>query len=172
MNNFEFVGSLEIAQYFVVPEAIQWREEVCGGEEAIMNYNISLAQKGGQIVADILGTEILDNEEKTLTKCALVNIRLPLEAQTFDAEKTVAWVQETLIEEFETFLPVYVFQGTFYTRLSAQVWLEESDFVWAGEKLKKLCERAKGVDALKVLDGQEGEQPKTLIGRANNVQTG
>lgn len=170
VNNFEFVGSLDIAHYFVVPEVVKWREEVCGGEEAIINYNISLAQKGGQIVADMLGTEILDNEEKTLTKCALVNIRLPLEAQAFDAGKTVAWVQETLIKEFETFLPIYLFQGTLYTRLSAQVWLEESDFVWAGERLKELCERAKAMDALKAV-GAEKQQPSTLIGRVNNVQT-
>lgn len=78
VQNFEFVGTIDNSNYLVVPEALRWREEVCGGEEAIMNYNIKLAKQGGKIIADILGTEVIDNKSHTLTDCCLVNIVLPL----------------------------------------------------------------------------------------------
>jgi len=169
VNNFEFTGALDDTNWSVVPDAVKWREEVCGGEDAIINYNISLAKAGGKIVSEILGTEILDNAENTLTNCAMTTIRLPLEVGVFDAGKTVGWLQMSLVEEFDSFLPVFVFQGQFWTRLSAQVWVEEEDFAWAAEKLKLLCERAGSVEALKAV--ANGEQPKTVIGRANGTQT-
>lgn len=154
VNNFEFVGTIDNTNYLVIPEAIEFREKVCGGEKAIMEYCSNLAKEGGQAVAKILGTSVMDNSTETLTKdCCLINVLLPLEINPSKipgkncidpGNRMVAteWMQEALIADFNTFLPIYFFQGNWWTRLSAQIYLELTDFEWAGAALKAICERA------------------------------
>jgi hypothetical protein len=153
VQNFEFVGTIDNTNYLVVPDAVKWREEVCGGEEAIIEYNTKLAQQGGQLVAKILGTEVMDNSTKTVSNCCLANVRLPLTASpskiagqnTVDsvhAMTAVQWMQRRLVEEHRTFIAIYFFQNVWWARLSGQVYLDLSDFEWAGQKLKEMCERA------------------------------
>lgn len=50
------------------------------------------------------------------------------------------WLQDTLVERFNTFLPVFAHGGWLWTRLSAQVYLEKRDFEWAAGVLRGLCE--------------------------------
>lgn len=82
VQNFEFVGTIDNSNYLVLPEALKWREEVCGGERAIMDYNNQLARDGAQVVADILGTHVVDNKSHSITNCCLVNVVLPITAST------------------------------------------------------------------------------------------
>ena len=153
VQNFEFVGTIDNTNYLVVPEALKWREYVCGGEKAIIEYNTKLAQQGGQLAAKILGTEVMDNSTNTLSDCCLVNVRLPLTASSTEvpgvntvelrhAMMAVKWIQKRLVEDYQTFIAVYFFQNQWWARLSGQVYLEISDFEWAAQRLKGLCERA------------------------------
>ncbi|TVY17556.1 Hercynylcysteine sulfoxide lyase [Lachnellula arida] len=153
VNNFEFVGTIDNTNYLVAPEAIKWREEVCGGEKAIMEYNSNLAREGGKAVAKHLGTTILDNDEHTLTDCNLVNVLLPLEVsesaipgtntvKSADISKVTLKLQKILIEEHNTFIAIFFFQGQWWARLSGQVYLDITDFEWVAGKLKEICERA------------------------------
>lgn len=154
--NFEFTGTIDITPYACVADAIKWREEVCGGEEQIRSYCRDLARTGGQKVADILGTEVLDNEEHTLTDCCMVNIRLPLtvgegNAVTPDCrDKVVPWLLDTLMKEYNSYMQIYPFQGGFWVRLSAQVYLELEDFEWAGRTLKEVCARVEKGELLEI----------------------
>ena len=152
VHNFEFVGTVDNTNYFVIPDAIKWREEVCGGEKAIIEHNTKLAREGGALIAKILGTEVMDNSTHTLTNCCLVNIRLPLIASpskisgvnTVDpvhSATATQWMRKKLIEEHNTFILIYFFQNHWWARLSGQVYLDMSDFEWAGQKLKEICER-------------------------------
>lgn len=152
VNNFEFVGTMDSLAYLTVAQAIEWRQQVCGGEEKIRDYCISLAKRGGRQVADILGTRVLDNASHSLTDCFMVNILLPVQRPTTGsgsrvqsedgAEKTVSeWVQRTLIEDWNTYMPVFPFQGSWWVRISGQVYLDDSDFEWAGQTLKAVCEQ-------------------------------
>lgn len=152
VSNFEFVGTADNLAFLTVAKAIRWRETICGGEKQIRDYCIGLARKGGQRVAEILGTSILDNDAHTLTECFMVNVLLPLDQPTSGAGSLVMngdfagatvtdWMQKTMIKEFKTFMPVFPFQGSWWVRLSGQIYLEESDFEWAGWTLKELCER-------------------------------
>lgn len=154
VNNFEFVGTIDNSNYLVIPDAIEFREKVCGGEKAIMEYCHKLAKEGGKIVAEILGTSYMDNSTETLTTgCCIVNVLLPLEInqskvpgknciEPGNGDIATEWMQEALIKDFSTFIPIYFFQGRWWTRLSAQIYLELADFEWAGMALKTICKRA------------------------------
>ncbi|OGE56551.1 hypothetical protein PENARI_c003G09498 [Penicillium arizonense] len=151
VSNFDFVGTTDSVSFLTVPEAIQWRQTVCGGEDKIRQYCIQLSRKGGQRVAEILGTKVLGNVSHSLTECCMVNILLPLTKPTSGDESMIRtagapsitvtdWMQQTMIRRFKTFMPVFPFQGSWWVRLSGQIYLEESDFEWAGWTLKDLCE--------------------------------
>lgn len=195
VTNFEFVGTLDNAAYLCAKDAIEWRERVLGGEERIRGYVWRLADEGGQRVADRVGTWVMQNEEKTLGDCGMVNVALPLvvvddhddpgagpeqiaqgesrereadveeaapvnslrdesnnitghglrEGDTKmprnEAEKIWEWMTRVLVDEYQTFIPVFYHAGRFWVRLSAQVYLDTSDFEWAGKTMKELCER-------------------------------
>ena len=162
--NFEFAGTIDSSPFLCVKDAIQWRKDVLGGEERIRKYQRKLAVEGGKRVAEILGTEILQNKAGTLTDCSMVNIALPLSvgpnpeqesatgkeqnAQAFpvipfeEMGAMCQWLERTLVSDYNAYLPVYIFNNRLWTRMSAQVYLEQDDFEWAGHTLKELCERA------------------------------
>ncbi|KAI0127242.1 pyridoxal phosphate-dependent transferase [Xylariales sp. AK1849] len=158
VNNFQFVGTIDSSPYLCVQDAIKWREEVLGGEERIMKYTQWLAKEGGKRAAELLGTEVMDNESGTLTKCSMVNLSLPIRFAPPDgitkeaapgvtmisydeAVDVTQWMLETLIRDYETFIALFIHGNRMWARLSAQVYLELNDFEWAGDALLKLCER-------------------------------
>ena len=47
-----------------------------------------------------------------------------------------------LVDEFGCYAQVMPLQGNLWVRWSAQIYLEESDFEWAGDVVKGVCERA------------------------------
>lgn len=145
VNNFEFVGTIDNTNYAVVKDAIAWREEVCGGEGAITDYTTKLAKEGGKRALDILGTEMLENPEGTLSNCAMVNLLVPIpigDGENQLKEKYISvvrnWMLETMIAEHSTYLQVYGFQGQVWARFSAQIYLEVEDFEWGATLLKDL----------------------------------
>ena len=153
ISNFEFYGTMDNSPYWCVKDSIKWREEVLGGEERILSYMHALAKKGGKKVADMLGTNILENKSGTLTNCAMVNIALPLvvgkegeptgPGVVAQEETSIAfnWMLETLMRDYKTFIALFILQGRYYARLSAQVYLGMEDFEWAGRTLKEVVER-------------------------------
>ncbi|PSS05279.1 pyridoxal phosphate-dependent transferase [Coniella lustricola] len=58
-----------------------------------------------------------------------------------DAERIWEWMTKVLVDDYRTFIPIYYHAGRFWARLSAQVYLDMADFVWAGATLKELCQR-------------------------------
>lgn len=150
VQQFEFVGTVDNASLLCIPAALEFRLSACGGEGAIMSYCWDLARRGGLAAAEVLGTEVMDNEEGTLTRqCAMVMVRLPIEIR--DPEKGTmgvpeaqapgvqAWICETLVTEYNTFVAIVWYKGRWWARFSAQVYLDESDFVWGAKVLKEMC---------------------------------
>ncbi|TRX93588.1 hypothetical protein FHL15_005560 [Xylaria flabelliformis] len=140
VNNFEFVGTVDSSPFACVKEAIDWRERVLGGEAKIMEYTQNLAQEGGRVVSHILGTEVLDNESRTMSKCAMTNVALPIDVELATAN-TQDWMMRTMVKEYKTFVALIIHAGRLWARLSAQVYLDMDDFEWAGHMLLELCER-------------------------------
>ncbi|KAI3087919.1 hypothetical protein CBS147343_2051 [Aspergillus niger] len=152
-NLFQSTATNDDTPYLCVPEALKFWEEVCGGEKAIYEYLERLANEAADVVAGVLGTEVLRDEEGLLTRCAMTNVRLPLKVgdggdgdgyTVVEKEvvgKVTEWFRNVLMDEYKTFVPVFEYKGWLWMRLSAQVYLDKSDFEWLGGVLKECCER-------------------------------
>lgn len=150
---FEFVGSTDNSPYLSVPSALNFRQEVCGGEQSIWEYCHKLAAEGGALVAGMLGTQVMDNTQGTLSQeNAMVNIELPLPINKVELGMkgpghVVQWGQKTSME-YQTFIPFFWHADAWWVRLSAQVYLELSDFGKAGSVLQRICRRIEGGEHL------------------------
>ncbi|OCK81372.1 PLP-dependent transferase [Lepidopterella palustris CBS 459.81] len=153
VNNFEFVGTIDNGPYLCIPAALEFRESL-GGEKVVMAYCTRLVQQAAENVASVLGTEVLENGEGTLTNCCLANVRLPLHLEAVGAVAEKAgkekdnvgnlvrdWMGRTMVDDYSTFMALFFYGGGWWVRFSGQVYLEMEDFEWAGGVLKKLCER-------------------------------
>ncbi|KAK9358010.1 pyridoxal phosphate-dependent transferase [Lipomyces starkeyi] len=170
---FEMVATADLTPYTCIPSALAFRREVCGGEESILQYIRSIVSQGTSAVASILGTEVMATDASSndeLRTCALANVRLPLSiGAAVDADVDVdqvgmvcSWMQKTMVDEFHTFLPVFLYGGHLWARFSGQVYLEVSDFEWGGELLKGLCEAIKNNKRQNVEDLDIWELKKKL----------
>lgn len=120
-----------------------------------MDYNINLAREGGKTVAKILGTHVLDNNAATLTNCAVANVMLPLTLKAGEeARKADVWLLSTMMKEYKTYVPILFLYGKWWVRFSSQIYLERSDFEWAGNMLKDLCQRVTAGDHLTTDDSK------------------
>ncbi|KAI0026187.1 aminotransferase family protein-like protein [Xylariomycetidae sp. FL0641] len=166
---FEKVSTVDTSPYVCVLEALKFRSQVCGGEANVREYCHSLAREGGKTMADIMQTQVLDNQTGTLRDCCFTNVKLPLEvdqarttvgeqARTIageqcrkrgsviapeDATAVADWITIQSVNEFDSFLATRYYAGAFWVRLSAQIYLDVEDFRWAASVLLDLCERAK-----------------------------
>lgn len=75
---FKKVSTVDPTPYVCVQEALKFRKLTCGGEAKIREYCENIAKAGGRRMAEILGTEVMDNNTRTLQQCCFVNVRLPL----------------------------------------------------------------------------------------------
>lgn len=155
VNMFEFIGTADNSPFLCVADALKWRQSI-GGEEAIRDYCMDLAQKAGKRVAEVLGTEFMENAQGTLGQCFMSNVYLPLKLENVrklvrDAGKEVDdvelqykvrdWLTMRFVREHDTFLALGMYDNAWFVRLSATVYLEMEDFEWGGKVLKEECER-------------------------------
>ncbi|KAL2857257.1 pyridoxal phosphate-dependent transferase [Aspergillus pseudoustus] len=158
---FEYVGTNDDAPYFCVPAALAFRNEICGGEERIYTYLETLAKEAAERVAETLETDVLQEpdlkpeEQSQLRRCGMATVRLPIAIQGLsslakpsclmiqadEVASTINWLQENLSHKYGTFVPIFALDNWLWTRLSAQVYLEISDFEWLAGVLKELCTR-------------------------------
>lgn len=113
------------------------------------------------MIAKEFGTEILDNEEGTLTDCCMANARLPIGvAPTTSSSKPLPegvvaieqayamqalnYITSKMVEEHDTFIALMLYKGSFWVRISGQIYLDEEDLV-------------KGVKVLRTLVGEVKE---------------
>lgn len=126
--------TLDTSPYLCFEAAIQYRESL-GGEKAINDYCHDLAVKGGALVAEILGTCVMENSTKTLT-ANMVNVQVPIKPTTTksDADIVKTYLQK-LIYEHNTMASVYKNNDTWWVRLCGQIYLDLDDFETAGKAL-------------------------------------
>ncbi|KAK3374685.1 aminotransferase family protein-like protein [Podospora didyma] len=158
VNLFAEVSTSDTTPFITIPAALQFRNNVCGGEAAIREYCYRLAFDGGNRVAEMLGTEVLENTQRTLRpRCMFANIRLPVTIVPAErgvqhpndnaiitedeVERVLAFIYTKLATELDTSLMVFAIAQSIWTRFSAQIYLEMSDFEWGARMLLNLCER-------------------------------
>ncbi|BGP53102.1 hypothetical protein JCM8202_004186 [Rhodotorula sphaerocarpa] len=138
-------GTLDWAHYLSVADALTFRRDVLGGEKRIFAYCHNLAVEGGSLVAKELGTTVMRNasaEDGELI-AAMVNVELPIPApSTFlgpELKQLMSWWFKELITQHRTAIPIYAHGDKFWSRLSAQVYLELADFEHGARALKAVC---------------------------------
>lgn len=160
---FAYTATSDNMPHMCIPTALRFRRDVCGGEAAIYEYLSRLAQEGGDRVASILGTEVLEEPAlavgtgSQMRDCGIATIRLPLaivdgasavSSRVLYAPLTeeevgpaVRYLTRSLADIYKTWLPIIDYRGWIWVRLCAQIYLEVSDFEFAANALKVLCER-------------------------------
>ena len=109
-----------------------------------MKYTKDLAKLGGDRAAEILGTEVMDNQEGTLRDCALANVRLPLVYSDKTGDLGSSDIAKFFSEQsvdIGTFFAVIYYQNAYWWRISSQCYLELTDFEWGAKAMKTICER-------------------------------
>ncbi|KAJ7069041.1 PLP-dependent transferase [Mycena belliarum] len=139
VEQFEWIATIDFVPYFSVATALDFRQWL-GGEEKINTYCRRLARLGGQRVAQILGTAgaVLDPTGDSQMTLNMVNIRVPLSASLPKA-LVVQKTRTRMMFERNIFAPVFFFQDAWWTRCSAQIWNEISDFEKLGRVLLEVC---------------------------------
>jgi hypothetical protein len=138
---FEKVSTIDSTPYLCVPKALEFRQEVCGGEDAVRQYSEGIAADGGKCMAELLGTEVLPTSPSQA--CCFTNVRLPLRVNGDQGRRIAKWMQESTAPEYETYLPIKFYEGGFWCRLSGQIYLTMEDFEWAAKVLLELSDRAR-----------------------------
>lgn len=155
VTNFEFVGTLDNSPYLCMKDAIAWRRDVLGGEDKVLAYLWDLNKVGASLIADHLGTSIMENTTGSLTNCAMANIALPIwvgepGAGALDTDvtltsdesaKALQWFLRTLMSDHNTFVALFIHGGRYFTRVSAQVYLDLDDYRYGAKALKDVCDR-------------------------------
>ncbi|KAL1940493.1 hypothetical protein VTO73DRAFT_9065 [Trametes versicolor] len=140
-----WTGTPDHTSYASVPDALAFREWL-GGEKAINDYCHNLALDGGERLARILGTRVLDETgELTLN---MVNVRLPLpmeknRGELYTPENIThinVYLRDKLLDEWKTYAVHYFHAGAWWCRCSPQVFNELSDFDYLGNALNAICE--------------------------------
>jgi len=138
------VATSDDTPYLCIRAALEWRKRITwgdkSGEEAIIQYNNNLAREGGKLVARMLGTEVMENAERTLGDCAMTNVRLPVNTGGRLIRDLEHRINRTL-DLKNIAVNAYAYEGRFWVRLSAQVYLEMKHFETAGLAFQKMFAR-------------------------------
>ncbi|KAF8927950.1 pyridoxal phosphate-dependent transferase [Dissophora ornata] len=133
---FAWNGTMDYSTMLSIEGAFEFRKPY--GEKAIIHYCHKLAVHGGKAMADILGTNVLTPYEHQVGN--MVNVRLPIKNINHPKIETPDYLIRLLLDKYNLFAPSYKHGGYFWTRVSAQIYLELSDFIHLGNVWKEVIE--------------------------------
>lgn len=152
VEKFAKTGTISYSSYLCVKKAIEFRSNICGGEESIRNYQILLREQAAPKICSIWTRNskdqatLLENSTKTLSCPGMFSIRFPLDKQKYKLvyEKLITDASyypkffkkytDLVIKKYKTYAPFSVHNKEIYVRFSTQVFNEVDDFV-VGAKL-------------------------------------
>ncbi|EJD49589.1 PLP-dependent transferase [Auricularia subglabra TFB-10046 SS5] len=134
-------ATMDFVPFISVIEAIRFRQDV-GGEKAIQLYCHLLALRGGRRMAEIFGTHVMDPDGSLTAN--MVNVRLPLAVRSQQTKADLgarkSFFKERMLMALDCAVQTYTHNGTWWFRASAQIFNEISDFEYAANHVKKMCE--------------------------------
>ncbi|KAF8930251.1 hypothetical protein BGZ47_000682 [Haplosporangium gracile] len=123
-KEFGWAGTQDYSSLMSILSALKFRKQY--GEDAIISYTHSLALAGGKAMAKILGTHCLTPDDHQVGN--MVNVALPLK-DLKHPKANAKDMMEILMDKYNLFTPTFRHGDHFYTRVSAQIYLELEDFV-------------------------------------------
>jgi hypothetical protein len=111
---FQLTATTDNSPYYCIPAALNFRQNLCpGGEEGIYHYIRDLAQRGADLLAMVLGTEVMDDLDEGrglrtmgslegsvgsgrvgwaggIRDCAMANVLLPITIQDAKSVGSIA----------------------------------------------------------------------------------
>ncbi|OBZ72541.1 hypothetical protein A0H81_07972 [Grifola frondosa] len=144
----EWTGTMDFIPYLSIPAALDFRNWL-GGEAAINEYCHELAMAGGERLASVMGTKVMDKTGELTLNMTNVLLPLPVEntkGEVYSGEVLSAinsQLREKLLYEWNTYAAHYFHAGGWWCRCSAQVWNEESDFEYLGKAFNAICKEIK-----------------------------
>ncbi|KAJ3979709.1 PLP-dependent transferase [Lentinula detonsa] len=142
ISQFQYNGTIDYTPYLSVHFALQWREWI-GGEAAIQEYCNKLAREGGRRLAETMSTQVMDPEWRAGAfgdGLFQVNVVLPFSKEfsaTYDASVSTALRNKLLSQNM--FAVTFYHRQLWWTRVSAQIWNEISDFEALGRAFVSIC---------------------------------
>lgn len=146
-NKFNFIGTSDYINYLVLPDAIKFRKEICGGEEKIYEYCTKLAKEAAQLFSEGIDGQVLRSpDSNTEYDTFLVNVFFSLDKYGIPEEKyseVLSSITKKLLSEHNVYIPCALHEGKPFLRLSAQVYLDIDDFKYGLEAFKQVLEDLK-----------------------------
>jgi len=130
-STFEYTGTRNYNAMLAMKAALEFRQSL--GEDAIMTYIRELAWEGANRWKSMWNSELLAPQEMN---SAIIMVRLPTDNST-----VVSQLHAVMMSQYNTYLQVGIFQNRGWIRLSAQIYLEMSDIVLAGQRILVLCQQ-------------------------------
>ncbi|EDK36417.2 hypothetical protein PGUG_00515 [Meyerozyma guilliermondii ATCC 6260] len=135
IDRFQFVGTENKASIATIPQAIKFREEVCGGEKNIQDYCNKLSEDAAEEITTKVwpGMKVLKVDGAPST--ALFNVQVPIEKYLpTDFNKSeladcLLYLEEQICFNQSTFVPFSIYYNKVYARFSCQVFNTVDDYV-------------------------------------------
>jgi len=153
VKQFEYFGTIDNAPYLCILPALKFRDEVCGGEDNIRAYCMSLAARAETRLVEMLGTQALEVPHEK--RCFFANVKLPLiagdggDVKVKDVGKVTDFMDTEFVETYRTYIYTLFYDGAWWARLSITIYVDMADCEYGGKVLKELCERVKKGEYLK-----------------------
>jgi selenocysteine lyase/cysteine desulfurase len=132
---FLWQGTMDYSGYLAMGnDAIAFHSSFPGGSQGVFEYLHNLAVEGGRVLAKLWGTEALVEDHRI---AAMVNVRMPANCTGAIADV----INDHLLQTYKTWVPIFRLNqpgGQIYIRVSAQVYLELSDFENLGNAIVKI----------------------------------
>lgn len=146
VNQFAYVSTVDYTSMLTIPDAINFRKEVCGGEEAIMEYNLKLAKEASKYILDNWEGSYLMNGKEDDIVTTMFNIQIPTysKANGYTSDQLMkigVFVNDYLTKVKRTYVPVFIYRDELWARFSAQIYLELEDFKWGLDAMKEAFEK-------------------------------
>ncbi|CAF3087981.1 unnamed protein product [Rotaria sp. Silwood2] len=126
-NEFFWLGTKDYSSYLTISDALDFRQTIAN-ETDIYNYNHQLAKQAGDLIAQMWNSSTLTTNDQFIS--TMNNIELPSFIDTLDKMNIL---YQKLINQYNTFLPMFQFDNKFYCRISAQIYMELSDYQTVGK---------------------------------------
>lgn len=138
-NEFYWTGTVDYGPYMTVPAALEFRKKL-GGERKIMEHNHDLVLQGAALFAKLMDTEVLQSPEQVANMC---DVRLPVPNLNHPKlqQSPEEWWDLIQFEKYrECYSSVYRHNGSWYARVTAQVYNELSDYEVIANHFLTICQ--------------------------------